>query len=226
MPENTSPLKAYNKLANGYKAHKSPQITSTLERRGGMTTAKSSIRVKELLLLLLTSVFQSKSNYTSHLWNPLLYKCGCKRWILTAETEWRIQAFKCRCFRNILHISLTHSCPSSLSGYGPVTTAVHIPLSWTISSSRLQVYPIFVVSASRSRRQVFLRHPIFRFPWRFHFTACLVMLFCGFWRVCPIQRHLLISFPAGSSAHMISGKQTISIRDMVNSYAGHQEPLL
>ncbi|BFY97809.1 hypothetical protein BsWGS_00849 [Bradybaena similaris] len=28
----------------------------------------------------------------------------------------------------------SHSCPSSLSGYGPLTTARHIPLSWAILS--------------------------------------------------------------------------------------------
>ncbi|BFZ15499.1 hypothetical protein BsWGS_18538 [Bradybaena similaris] len=84
------------------------------------------------------------------------------------------------------------SCLSSLSGYGPLTTALHIPLSWAILSNSPQVYPIFAVSASRSRRQVFLGRPLFHFSCGFHINACLMMLFCGFRRVCPIQRHLLL----------------------------------
>lgn len=42
--------------------------------------------------------------------------------------------------------------------------------------------------------------PLFRFLWGYHFSAFLVMMFWGFWSVCPIQSQvfLLISFSDGS----------------------------
>lgn len=47
------------------------------------------------------------------------------------------------------------------------------------------------MSASRSCCQVFLGRPLFRLPWGFHFSACLVTLAGGLRNVCPIQPHLL-----------------------------------
>lgn len=56
------------------------------------------------------------------------------------------------------------------------------------------------ISASSSRHHVFLGLPLFRFPCGFHVRACLVMLFAGLRKVCPIhlQCRFLISSSAGS----------------------------
>lgn len=84
-----------------------------------------------------------------------------------------------------------HHRPSLLLEHRPPTMVRQRALSWAALSISLQVWPVFVKSASKSRRQVFLGLPLFRFPCGFHFSACLVMLFAGFLRVCPIHPHLL-----------------------------------
>ena len=51
--------------------------------------------------------------------------------------------------------------------------------------------PIFAVSFSRSRLQVFLGLPFFLLPWGFHVSACRAML-SGLLSVCPTHFHFLI----------------------------------
>jgi len=89
------------------------------------------------------------------------------------------------------HFHHHHHRPSLLLEHRPPTMVRQRALSWAALSISLQVWPVFVKSASKSRRQVFLGLPLFRFPCGFHFSACLVMLFAGFLRVCPIHPHLL-----------------------------------
>ena len=91
----------------------------------------------------------------------------------------------------MLHHHHHHHRPSLLLEHRPPTMVRQRALSWAALSISLQVWPVFVNSASKSRRQVFLGLPLFRFPCGFHFSACLVMLFAGFLRVCPIHPHLL-----------------------------------
>ena len=87
---------------------------------------------------------------------------------------------------------LTYLSPWLLLEHRPCTTSLQRLLSWAILSSCFQFSPVCVMSASRSRRQVFFGLPLFRLPWGFHAEACLVMLVFGFLNVWPIHLHLLI----------------------------------
>ena len=80
---------------------------------------------------------------------------------------------------------LTYIGPWLLLEHRPCTTSLQRLLSWAILSSCFQLSPVCVMSASRSRRQVFFGLPLFRLPWWFHGKACLVMLLLGFFNVWP-----------------------------------------
>ena len=77
------------------------------------------------------------------------------------------------------------------SGYRPPRRALHLSLFCAIFSISRQLCPICLRSASKSRSQVALGLPLFRFPCGFHLRLCLVTLSAGFLRVCPIHLHLL-----------------------------------
>ena len=47
-------------------------------------------------------------------------------------------------------------------------------------------------SLSRVRRHVVIGRPLFLFPWGFHSSDCLVMLFGSFRSVCPIHFHFRV----------------------------------
>ena len=85
---------------------------------------------------------------------------------------------------------LTYS-PSPQSGYGPPITDLHSPLSCAILSNSFQLYPIFLMSTSKSLRHVLLGRPFFLLPCGFLFSACLVMQVGDLRKVCPIHPHLL-----------------------------------
>lgn len=59
--------------------------------------------------------------------------------------------------------------------------------SWARRSSYPHVRPILRRSASRSLHQVFLGRLLFLFSLWFQVRACLVVLFAGLQRVCPIH---------------------------------------
>ena len=63
---------------------------------------------------------------------------------------------------------LTYLSPWLLLEHRPCTTSLQRLLSWAILSSCFQLSPVCVMSASRSRRQVFFSLPLFRLPWGFH----------------------------------------------------------
>ena len=90
--------------------------------------------------------------------------------------------------------------PSTPLGHRPPTRDLQASRSWAFCSSCLHVHPILLVSASRSRRHVFLGRPLFLLPWGFQVSACLVRVKSGFRSVWPIhfQRRLRISSSAGS----------------------------
>ena len=87
---------------------------------------------------------------------------------------------------------LTYLSPWLLLEHRPCTTSLQRLLSWAILSSCFQLSPVCVMSASRSRRQVFFGLPLFRLPWGFHVKACLVTLVFGFLNVWPSHPHLLL----------------------------------
>ena len=70
----------------------------------------------------------------------------------------------------------------------PSTTPCQRTRTWAFHSASFQFYPISF-SSSVSRRQLFLRRPLFLFPWGFHLRACRVLLFGAFHKVWPIQLH-------------------------------------
>ena len=82
--------------------------------------------------------------------------------------------------------------PWLLLEHRPCTTSLQRLLSWAILSSCFQLSPVCVMSASRSRRQVFFGLPLFRLPWGLHVIAYLVMLVFGFLSVWPSHPHLLL----------------------------------
>ena len=87
---------------------------------------------------------------------------------------------------------LTYLSPWLLLEHRLCTTSLQRLLSWAILSSCFQLSPVCVMSASRSRCQVFFGIPLFRLPWGFHVNACLVMLVFGFLNVWPSHLHLLL----------------------------------
>ncbi|KAH3861420.1 hypothetical protein DPMN_024348 [Dreissena polymorpha] len=70
---------------------------------------------------------------------------------------------------------------------GPPTSFLQTTRFWVSPSSCPHVWPICLASASRSRSQVFLGHPLFLFPWGFHVRDCLVVLDAGLRRVWPFH---------------------------------------
>ena len=86
---------------------------------------------------------------------------------------------------------LTYLSPWLLLEHRPCTTSLQRLLSWAILYSCFQLSPVCVMSASRSRRQVFFGLPLFRLPWGFHVKACLVTLVFGFLCAQPFFVHNL-----------------------------------
>ena len=93
---------------------------------------------------------------------------------------------------HVKHYVLTYLSPWLLLEHRPCTTSLQRLLSWAILSSCFQLSPVCVMSASRSRRQVFFGLPLFRLPWGFHVKACHVALVFGFLNVWPSHPHLLL----------------------------------
>ena len=91
----------------------------------------------------------------------------------------------------IVTTSSSSACFHPGSGYRPLRRALHLSLCWAIFSTSRQLCPICLRSASKSRSQVDLGLPLFRFPCGFHLRLCFVTLSAGFLRVCPIHLHLL-----------------------------------
>ena len=111
------------------------------------------------------------------------------------------------------YIILTYLGPSLLQEQKPSTTPRQHPLSWALFSSSRQVCPVFLVSASRSRRQVFLGLPLFLFPCGFQVGVCLVMLENGFRSVWPIRPHFLFMTSASTRACWVPPLPQVPVAD-------------
>ena len=98
---------------------------------------------------------------------------------------------------NIPILQLWNSCLgtylslSSLLGHRPSTSLRQAGRSWASASSCPHVRPIFLISASTSRRKLFRGRPLFLLPCGFHESDSLVMLRLAFLRVWPIHLHRL-----------------------------------
>ena len=84
---------------------------------------------------------------------------------------------------------LTCFCISSLQGHRPPIRSLQPSPSWASLPSCIQVWPIFLPSVSRSRRQVIRGLPLFLFPWGFHLRTSLVVLVAVLRSVWPIHPH-------------------------------------
>ena len=86
---------------------------------------------------------------------------------------------------------LTYLSPWLLLEHRPCTTSLQRLLSWAILSSCFQLSPVCVMSASKSRRQVFFGLPLFRLPWGPRQGLSRNVGF-GFLNVWPSHLHLLL----------------------------------
>ena len=108
-----------------------------------------------------------------------------------------------------------------LQGHRPPTRDLQASLSWASFSRIFHSWPVLLMSASNSRRQVFLGRPLFRFPWGFHFRACHVILEAGFLSVWPIYLH---RFWRISSSMGFCFVRCHSSRLLILSLAGQNQP--
>ena len=121
---------------------------------------------------------------------------------------------------------LTYLSPWFLLEHRPCTKSLQRLLSWAILSSCFQLSPVCVMSASRSRRQVFFGLPLFLSPWGFHVNACLVMLVFGFLNVWPSHLHLLLRMSIYIWTWLVLSQRslllTLSIHCIPNIFRKHR----
>ena len=95
------------------------KYTWSTQTKDGMSIKKAKIRLAQahsamtrLAILWKHNAicFHTKNFYTSHVLSILLYEC--ESWTLMADLEWRIQAFKNKCYERMLGISYRKHKPS------------------------------------------------------------------------------------------------------------------
>ena len=99
--------------------------------------------------------------------STILFWCCC-----FAHCEWKlgrvpVPAEEAAVLTYLLTDWLTYLTLSPLPGYRPSTRDLQSTLSCAFASNWFQVMPILLVSARRSRRQVFLGLPLLLLPWGF-----------------------------------------------------------
>ena len=99
----------------------------------------------------------SFSQRTINVWNKISAEC------VHASS---VNMFKNRIDKYLVNAGylLTYISPWLLLEHRPCTTSLQRLLSWAILSSCFQLSPVCVMSALRSRRQVFFGLPLFRLP--------------------------------------------------------------